>query len=63
MNKDQVKGAAKNTAGKVQRTVGKLVGSRKQEVKGAVKQVAGKAQQKLGDVKEELATTRKRDRR
>ncbi|MCC6409190.1 MAG: CsbD family protein [Planctomycetes bacterium] len=63
MNKDQVKGAAKNTVGKVQRATGKLVGSRKQEVAGVVKQVEGKAQQRLGDVKEAVKSARTKSRR
>ncbi len=52
MNKDQVKGAAKNTAGKVQREVGKLVGSERQQVKGAKKQIEGTAQRMVGDIKQ-----------
>jgi uncharacterized protein YjbJ (UPF0337 family) len=63
MNKDQVKGAAKATVGKVQRATGKLVGSRTQQAKGIAKQVAGKTQQRLGDVKEALADSRKQGRR
>lgn len=54
MNKDQVKGAAKDVAGKVQQQAGKLVGSDKQQAKGIAKQVAGKVQKGVGDVKEAL---------
>jgi uncharacterized protein YjbJ (UPF0337 family) len=60
MNKDQVKGAAKKTAGTVQRTAGKLVGSRKQQAKGIAKQVEGEAQQRYGDVKAAVADSRKK---
>jgi uncharacterized protein YjbJ (UPF0337 family) len=52
MNKDQVKGAAKDVAGKVQEEAGKLVGSKKQQIKGLSKQIAGKAQKGVGDVKQ-----------
>ena len=52
MNKDQVKGAIKDAAGKVQEKAGALVGNPKQEAKGLAKQVEGKAQKKLGDVKD-----------
>jgi uncharacterized protein YjbJ (UPF0337 family) len=52
MNKDQVKGVAKNVAGKVQQKVGKLVGSNDQQIKGLSKQISGKAQKGLGDVKQ-----------
>ena len=52
MNKDQVKGKAKNIAGKIQEKAGKLVGSKEQQVKGLSKQIAGKAQEGYGDVKQ-----------
>lgn len=52
MNKDHVKGALKDAAGKVQEKAGELVGSQKQEAKGLAKQVEGKAQKKVGDVKD-----------
>ncbi|WP_431104799.1 CsbD family protein [Roseateles noduli] len=52
MNKDQVKGAAKDIAGKVQQKTGEVVGSTEQQAKGLAKQVDGKAQKAYGDVKE-----------
>jgi uncharacterized protein YjbJ (UPF0337 family) len=52
MNKDQVKGAAKDIGGKIQEEVGKVVGSSEQQAKGLSKQVEGKAQETLGDAKE-----------
>lgn len=57
MNSNQVKGAAKDAAGKVQRTVGELTGSVTQQAKGATKQVAGKAQKAAGDVQESVRDT------
>ncbi|MFC3111441.1 CsbD family protein [Undibacterium arcticum] len=51
MNKDQVKGAVKDAAGKVQQKVGEVAGSKEQQVKGLEKQVEGQAQKTLGDVK------------
>jgi len=39
MNKDQVKGAAKDAAGKVQEQAGKVVGSEEQQAKGQARQV------------------------
>ena len=53
VNKDQVKGAAKQIAGKAQEKAGKLVKSRKQQIKGAAKQAAGKVQKTYGDVRED----------
>lgn len=59
MNKDQVKGTAKNAAGKVQEEAGKLVGSKEQQAKGVAKQVAGKTQKGVGDVKEAVKDSTK----
>ncbi len=52
MNKDQVKGAAKIVAGKIQEETGNLIGSDEQIVKGVKRQFAGKKQKGRGDVKE-----------
>ena len=51
MNKDQVKGVAKDIAGKIQEGAGKVVGSKNQELKGLEKQVEGRTQKNLGDAK------------
>lgn len=52
MNKDQVKGEAKDIAGKIQEEAGKLTGSTEQQVKGLKKQAEGKIQKGVGDLKE-----------
>ena len=52
MNKDQVKGKAKDIGGTIQEEVGKAVGSSEQQAKGLSKQVEGKVQEKYGDAKE-----------
>jgi uncharacterized protein YjbJ (UPF0337 family) len=52
MNKDQLKGAAKDIGGKIQEEVGKLIGSKEQEAKGLKHQAEGKMQRGVGDVKE-----------
>jgi uncharacterized protein YjbJ (UPF0337 family) len=54
MNKDQVKGAIKDAAGKVQEKAGEAAGSDDQQAKGLVKQGEGKLQKAYGDVKEAL---------
>ena len=54
MNKNQVKGAAKDIAGKVQEEAGKLVGSKDQQVKGLSKQISGKVQKGVGDVQQAI---------
>lgn len=52
MNKDQIKGAVKEAAGKVQQKAGEIVDSPKTVAKGIAKQVEGKGQQVVGDLKE-----------
>jgi len=59
MNKDQVKGVAKDIAGKVQEGAGKLVGNKEQQVKGLGKQIVGTAQKSYGDVKEAVKDANK----
>ena len=54
MNKNQVEGAVKDAAGKVQQKTGELVGSDKQQVKGLVKQAEGKTQKAVGDIENAL---------
>ena len=57
MNKDQVKGVAKNIAGKVQEKAGKLVGSNKQQAKGLAKQISGKMQKGVGDARQSMKSS------
>jgi uncharacterized protein YjbJ (UPF0337 family) len=52
MNKDQVKGKAKDIGGKIQEEFGEAIGSSEQQVKGLNKQVEGQVQEKVGDAKE-----------
>ncbi|QKE39489.1 CsbD family protein [Ferrovum myxofaciens] len=54
MNKDQVKGVAKDVVGKVQEQVGKLLGSEEQQIKGLSKQICGKAQKGVGNAKQSV---------
>lgn len=59
MNKDQVKGAVKDAAGKVQQKAGDLVGNHKQEAKGLAKQAEGKTQKAVGNAKEAIKDAHK----
>lgn len=52
MNKDQVKGAAKDIGGKIQEEAGKLTGNKEQEAKGLINQAKGKVQHQVGNLKE-----------
>lgn len=52
MNRDQVKGTAKDIAGKVQEKVGEVTGSTSQQVKGVGKQIEGKVQKAFGDAEQ-----------
>ena len=63
MNRDQVKGTAKDIAGKVQETVGQVTGNTSQQVKGVAKQVEGKVQKGIGDIKEAAKDIEKRPAR
>lgn len=59
MNRDQVKGTAKDVAGKVQRKIGEETGDIGDQVEGAARQVVGKVQKGVGDV--EQAAKERRD--
>lgn len=54
MNRNQVKGAAKDVAGKIQEQAGKLIGSKRQQARGLSKQLAGKLQKGVGDVEQSV---------
>ena len=54
MNKDQVKGRAKQVEGKVKEVTGKLVGNDRLEAKGKIENAVGKAQAGLGDMKSDI---------
>ena len=54
MNTDQVKGALKEAAGKVQTKAGELIDSPEQQAKGLLNQAEGKTQKSVGDAKEVL---------
>jgi uncharacterized protein YjbJ (UPF0337 family) len=57
MNKDQLKGTAKDLGGKLQEEAGKLVGSNNQQIKGLKNQLEGKIQKSAGDIKEVIDNT------
>ncbi len=61
MNKDQVKGSAKDLAGKVQEGVGRAIDSKDQQMKGLGKQVEGTVQKNFGDLKEAVKDSTKRN--
>jgi uncharacterized protein YjbJ (UPF0337 family) len=60
MNKNQIEGAVKDVAGKVQQTVGEVTGSKHQQIKGAAKQIEGKTQKAVGDVEHAVAVADKK---
>ena len=62
MNRNQVKGAANDVAGKVQRKVVEMTGNVDQQTKGAARQVAGKIQKGAGDVEQALDRADKKTR-
>jgi uncharacterized protein YjbJ (UPF0337 family) len=52
MDKDKVKGAVNDAAGRVKRQVGEWTGDTNAQVEGAAQQVKGKAQKAWGNVKD-----------
>ncbi len=54
MDKDTIKGKAKDVAGRVERQVGEWTGDEEHQVKGAAKQAEGKLQNAFGKTKEAL---------
>ncbi|AVS67042.1 CsbD family protein [Paracidovorax avenae] len=54
MNTDQIKGAVKEAAGKVQQKTGEVFNSPEQQAKGIAKQVEGNVQKNYGDAKENI---------
>lgn len=52
MDKDEVKGKAKDIAGRVERHVGEWTGDTDAQVKGAAKQAEGKVQNAWGKAKD-----------
>jgi uncharacterized protein YjbJ (UPF0337 family) len=54
INRDQVKGRAKEAEGKIKEVAGKVVGNETLEAKGKVQKTLGKAQAKFGDVKQDM---------
>ena len=52
MNKDQVKGAVNDAAGRAKRQVGEWTGDTNAQVEGAAQQLKGKAQKVVGNVKD-----------
>ncbi|MDR6212466.1 CsbD family protein [Paracidovorax wautersii] len=60
MNTDQVKGAVKEAAGKVQQKTGEVFNSPEQQAKGIAKQVEGNVQKNYGDAKEDVKDATRR---
>ena len=54
MNKDQIKGRAKEAAGKLKKKVGQAIGNPRLEAEGAMLEVEGKAQNTVGTVKQKI---------
>lgn len=63
MNKDQVKGAVDDAAGRIKRQAGEWTGNPNAQVEGAGQQVKGKAEKAWGNIKDAAQKTDERDRR
>ncbi len=53
-DKDQFKGAAKETGGNIKEGFGKMTGNEKLQAEGKADQVEGKVQKTVGDVKDAI---------
>jgi uncharacterized protein YjbJ (UPF0337 family) len=51
---NQVKGTAKEAAGKVQKNVGDLTDNQSQELKGKARELEGKGQRKVGEAENKI---------
>jgi uncharacterized protein YjbJ (UPF0337 family) len=54
MDKDEIKGKAKDIAGRAERQVGEWTGSEEHQVKGTMKQAEGKVQNIAGKAKDAM---------
>jgi uncharacterized protein YjbJ (UPF0337 family) len=63
MNKDQVKGAVNDAAGRAKRQAGEWTGNRDTQAEGAAQQLKGKFQKTVGDLKEAARKAREEVRR
>jgi uncharacterized protein YjbJ (UPF0337 family) len=63
MDKDRVKGAAKNVAGKAKTKLGKAVGDEKLKNEGRADQVKGKIQNVVGGIKDSARKAEKESRK
>lgn len=52
MDKDQLKGKAKDVSGRLERQAGEWTGDEEKQARGAVKQAEGKIQNKVGELKD-----------
>jgi uncharacterized protein YjbJ (UPF0337 family) len=59
MNRDQVKGRAKEVTGKAQKATGRALGKAGMQAKGLMKEAGGKIQKTVGDAREQ---SKERDR-
>jgi uncharacterized protein YjbJ (UPF0337 family) len=63
MDKDRVKGAIDDAAGRAKRQVGEWTGDSKAQVEGAAQQVKGKAEKAWGNVKDAARDAKKETER
>jgi uncharacterized protein YjbJ (UPF0337 family) len=59
MDRDRVKGTAKEVGGKLKEAAGKVTGSEKLKREGQIEEVAGKAQKGVGKAKDKARETNK----
>ncbi len=60
INKDQVKGRLEVVKGAVKETTGKIVGDKSLELEGRLERKVGSVQSKLGDIKKDVGDLKPR---
>jgi uncharacterized protein YjbJ (UPF0337 family) len=59
MNKEQIKGGAKEAAGKVQKEFGKAVDSPGHVIQGGMKEAVGRTEKTAGGIRQDMKDARK----
>jgi uncharacterized protein YjbJ (UPF0337 family) len=54
MDKDRVRGAARQVKGSVKEAIGKVIGDRKSQAEGAAQKAAGKGQRAVGGANDSM---------
>lgn len=54
MDKNRIEGSARQAAGSIKESLGRLTGNRKMQIEGHARKLAGKAQKTYGNLKDQV---------